>query len=277
MEILEKYRNQIDKIDKKIIEYLGKRYQVVKKVGVLKKKLGLKPLDKKRWQKVLETRITWGKENRLPKKLIQSIYESIHDYSLEIEKKPKIIGIQGGRGSFNEKAILTYFKKNHWDDYQIKYLYRAENVFNALFKDEIDYGFFAIFNTLGGPVIQSVKAMINFRFKVVDKITILIRHFLMKRKDVDLKDISQIIAHPQVFAQCQNNLKKKYPHLKLISGKKEMIDTAKAAKALAEGRMDKRTAVLGPKILSQIYNFDIVDEDLQDDKNNRTTFFLVKR
>jgi|GEM_PF-6498322 len=33
MELLDKYRKQIDKIDKKIIDYLAKRYQVMKKVG----------------------------------------------------------------------------------------------------------------------------------------------------------------------------------------------------------------------------------------------------
>ena len=87
MELLDKYRKQIDKIDKKIIDYLAKRYQVVKKVGVFKKKNGLKPFDKKRWQKVLQTRISFAEEKGLPKELIKKIYQTIHKFSLEIEKK----------------------------------------------------------------------------------------------------------------------------------------------------------------------------------------------
>jgi Chorismate mutase len=67
MELLDKYRKQIDKIDKKIIDYLAKRYQVVKKVGVFKKKKGLKPFDKKRFQEVLKTRISFAEEKAYPK------------------------------------------------------------------------------------------------------------------------------------------------------------------------------------------------------------------
>jgi chorismate mutase/prephenate dehydratase len=119
--------------------------------------------------------------------------------------------------------------------------------------------------------------MVDYKFRIVDKVTIFIRHFLMKRKDVSFNKIFQIMAHPQVFAQCQNNLRKKYPNLKLVSGKNEMIDTAKAAKALSQGKIDKNTAILGPKILSDIYQFDIVDNNLQDDKNNKTTFLLIKK
>jgi chorismate mutase len=87
MELLDKYRKQIDKIDKKIIDYLAKRYQVVKKVGEFKKKKALKPFDKKRFQEVLKTRISFAEEKGLPKELIKKIYQIIHQFSLEIEKK----------------------------------------------------------------------------------------------------------------------------------------------------------------------------------------------
>lgn len=87
---LKKYRQQIDKIDKKIIEYLAKRYKVVEKIGVLKKKIDLPALDKKRWLEVLNSRIEYGINLNLPKNLIIKIYNTIHQFSLKIEKKIKI-------------------------------------------------------------------------------------------------------------------------------------------------------------------------------------------
>jgi len=87
MELLEKYRKQIDEVDRKIIEYLGKRYKIVKKVGLFKKRKGLKPLDKKRWFTVLKTRISWGEKNGLPETLIKKIYQAIHQFSLKVEKE----------------------------------------------------------------------------------------------------------------------------------------------------------------------------------------------
>jgi chorismate mutase / prephenate dehydratase len=113
-------------------------------------------------------------------------------------------------------------------------------------------------------------------FKIVAKICIPIQHFLMKRPDVSKEAIQIIMAHPQVFKQCKKNLKRKYPHLVLKSGHGDLIDTATAAKAVSEGKLSKNIAILGPKTISGLYRFDIIDENLQDKKYNTTTFLLVK-
>lgn len=84
---LENYRSQIDRIDKDLIKLLAKRYQIVKKIGQLKKRLSLPPLDKKRWQEVLLSRISWGRKLGLSETLIKKIYQLIHHYALIIEKK----------------------------------------------------------------------------------------------------------------------------------------------------------------------------------------------
>ena len=57
----------------------------------------------------------------------------------------------------------------------------------------------------------------------------------------------------------------------------DYMDTAKAAYGVAVGNIMKDTAILGPRILAIMYNLDVVDENLQDSKNNLTTFFMVKR
>lgn len=86
MKELEDYRKQIDKIDQQILQTLSKRFEVVAKIGKLKKKLGLPVLDIKRWKKVQQSREQAGKKLGLPEKLIKNIYKAIHKYSLEIEK-----------------------------------------------------------------------------------------------------------------------------------------------------------------------------------------------
>ncbi|MBD3350260.1 MAG: hypothetical protein GF364_02125, partial [Candidatus Lokiarchaeota archaeon] len=86
-----------------------------------------------------------------------------------------------------------------------------------------------------------------------------------------------IMTHPQVLKQCKSTLAKKYPDLKKISGKEELIDHAKVAKALSKGELGDNIAVMGPKILADIYDFDIIEGNLQDDKENFTSFLLVKR
>lgn len=194
-----------------------------------------------------------------------------------VNKKKIIYGIQGGKGSFNEEVTLFYINKNKVKNYQIKYLYTSEKVLKNLHEGNIDYGLFAVHNAVGGVVQESVQAMAKYKFKIVKEFKILIKHFLMKKKEIDFNKISHVMAHPQNFAQCKDNLMKKYPNMKLISGKGNLVDTAKAAESLAIGKIDKNTAILGPKILAEIYDLEIIDENLQDNQNNLTSFFLVSR
>ena len=194
-----------------------------------------------------------------------------------VNRKKVIFGIQGGKGSFNEEAILFYVNKNKIKKYQIKYLYTSEKVLKNLHEGNIDYGLFAIQNAVGGVVEESTHAMAKYKFKIVEEFQILIRHFLMKRKDADVKQIKTITAHSQNFRQCKNNLTNKYFNLEQVSGQGDLLDTARSAEALARNRIDKNTAILGPKILAEIYNLEIIDRDLQDIKDNLTSFFLVSR
>ncbi|MFA6081377.1 MAG: prephenate dehydrogenase/arogenate dehydrogenase family protein [Patescibacteria group bacterium] len=206
-------------------------------------------------------------------------YDSLYDQLLpkRVNSKKIIFGIQGGKGSFNEEAILFYVKKQKIKKFKMKYLFTSEKVLRSLHEGNIDFGLFAIQNAVGGVVEESTCAMARYRFKIVEEFQILIRHFLMKRKDVSIGEIKIIMAHSQNFRQCKDNLKKRWPNLKLVSGHGDLLDTAKCAEALSKNNIDKNTTILGPKILAKIYDLEIIDENLQDIQNNLTTFFLIAR
>lgn len=195
----------------------------------------------------------------------------------KINKKKIIFGIQGGKGSFNEEALSFWQAKRAQNPFKIKYLFTTEKVLKNLHEGNIDLGLFAIQNAVGGVVEESTHAMAKYKFEIIEEFQIVVRHFLMKRKDVNLKDIKTIMAHSQNFRQCKNSLRKKFPDLKQINGEGDLLDTARCAEALVKNKIDKNTAILGPKILAKIYDLEIIDENLQDSKNNLTSFFLVSR
>lgn len=186
-------------------------------------------------------------------------------------------GIQGGLGSFNEEAINYYIDRENISNPKVKYLYTTERVLQNLHEGKIDYGLFAIVNSIGGIVSESIHAMANYKYRIVAELPISITHHLMKLKSVDKSDLKTVMAHPQVFRQCKNNMESKYPSLEQKVGEGDLIDTAKAASELHEGNLPKTTAILGPKGLADIYDLDIVESELQDDPNNKTTFLLVAR
>lgn len=206
-------------------------------------------------------------------------YSDLYDKLLPARVNPNyyIYGIQGGAGSFNEQAIRHYIQRENIKKYKIKYLYTTEKVLNNLHAGNIDFGQFAITNSTGGLVEESMQAMAKYNYTVVDDFEILIQHFLMKRKDATEGDIDTIMAHPQVLKQCEQTLKNSYKHLTLKSGSGDMVDTARAAESLDKGKLPKNIAILGPRILSEKYDFDIMAENLQDKKDNFTRFLLVRR
>jgi prephenate dehydratase len=192
-------------------------------------------------------------------------------------QKKLVFGIQGGPASFNEEAIHYYLERADIKNFKIKYLYTTEDVLKELKEGKIDFGQFALFNLHGGVVDESVEAMGKFRFKVADKYAIVISHALMIRKDAKFPEITEIMSHPQVFAQCRENLLEKYPHLKQISGKGELIDQSKVAECLKKKKLAKNIATMGSKIIAKVYGLKIVEENLQDISENFTTFLLVKK
>lgn len=193
-----------------------------------------------------------------------------------MKSKHITIGIQGGQGSFNEEACRFYCEKNNIKNYSIKYLYTSENVLKALSKKQIDSGQFAIQNSIGGVVRETIEALSKYNCKIIQEFQIIINHCLLVKPGVKIEEIKTIMSHPQALAQCRSTLAREYPDKKLISGKGNLVDQATAAKFLSIGRVGKSTAVLASKVCGFLYSLQVVKEGLQDRKDNFTTFLFVK-
>lgn len=207
------------------------------------------------------------------------VYDKLYNKLLPKQKDPSCVtyGIQGGKGSFNEEALLYYTKQNNITSYHLKYLYTAERVLSELYEGDIDIGQLAIQNSVGGVVEESLQAIAKYKCTIVEEFAIKISHALMIRKDTNFSDVSTIMSHPQVFAQCKDTLLKKYPHLKQISGEGELIDHAMVAKHLSENKLPKNIATMGSKVLAKLYGLKIIEDNLQDAKENYTSFLHVAR
>ncbi len=205
----------------------------------------------------------------------RTVSDSSNARTLSSPTQTITIGIQGGQGSFNEEAVQYFLKNNRITDANIQYLFTSDKVMEALQRGEIDRGQCAIYNSVGGYVEETTSALEKFPVKIVDEFEIKIAHALMIRPDQDFAKIDAIMCHPQVLAQCKTNLKNKYPHFRQTSGEGEWVDNAKTAEALSTGRLSDNTAVMGSKVLADIYNLRVVEDNLQDAEQNYTRFIHV--
>ena len=143
----------------------------------------------------------------------------------------------------------------------------------ALSNNEIDKGVFPIENSNGGIVYEAVYAMSEYLFKIEKLFEIDVRHCLLVKKGVNVSDIKKVASHPQALKQCRMYLKRKWESVEL----QEYSDTASAAKDLQGGVFSSEVAVIAPKICSELYELDVLEEGIQDLKFNFTTFITAEK
>jgi len=80
-------RTQIDVVDNKILEVLGKRMKIADKIGALKKENNVSILQTERWNEMLQKMILDGEENKLSEEFILTLYKAIHQESINHQKR----------------------------------------------------------------------------------------------------------------------------------------------------------------------------------------------
>lgn len=186
------------------------------------------------------------------------------------------IGIQGGKGSFNEEACRFYCSNNHITEFEIVYLYTSDRVLQALEAREIEFGIVAIENSLGGLVWETINALSEFNCKILSNFQIVINHALLCVPRVTMQEIDTIMSHPQALAQTKGTLARAYKNKKLVSGEGTLVDQATAAQALSRGELPRSTAVIASRVCAELFGLDVLAEGLQDMAENLTTFLWME-
>ena len=80
-------RTQIDEIDSKLIESLGRRMKIADKIGALKKERNVAVLQNKRWNEILGKMVLEGEEKGLSEEFILKMFKAIHQESITHQEK----------------------------------------------------------------------------------------------------------------------------------------------------------------------------------------------
>ena len=80
--LLNNLRKEIDSIDKKLVEIVGKRTAIVKEIGRYKKENAVTILQIERWFEILKSRKEWGQEMHIDPQMVAELFELIHKHSV---------------------------------------------------------------------------------------------------------------------------------------------------------------------------------------------------
>lgn len=176
------------------------------------------------------------------------------------------IAIQGEPGAFSHEAALKLVAGA-----EILPCALSAEVFAALDTGAADAAAIPIENSLAGSVLEHFDLLLKDDVKVVQEALVRIRHNLIALPGSTVAQINRVFSHPVALAQCRRFLGL-HPAMKAIA----FYDTAGSVKQLAE-LGDARAAAIASEAAAAIYGAQILARDIEDNPENYTRFFLVRR
>lgn len=129
-------------------------------------------------------------------------------------------------------------------------------------------------NSIEGIVRETIDNLLNAKdnqIKIQAELTLPINHTLLGYGN-DKSKIKKIISHPQALAQCSKYLYKNFPNAEL----KEFSSTSYSAQKVSIEK-DETLAAIATETCAKIFNLNILDTNLNDEKDNKTRFYLLSR
>ena len=124
-------------------------------------------------------------------------------------------------------------------------------------------------NSSAGIVSENYDLMVEYGHCIVGEQIIKIEHALLGVPGAKLSDITDVYSHPQALMQCARYLE---GHREWE--KHSLKNTAMAAQKVREDGM-RHKAAIASRITAEIYGLDVLEEGIQDNKQNATRFIIV--
>ncbi|MBR3878627.1 MAG: chorismate mutase [Clostridia bacterium] len=282
-------REEINEIDREMVDLFKKRMKVAASVAEYKKERGLPVLDAARERALL------GKISDMAGEELdgyaRTLYHTMLDVSrayqyTKLNSKSSVysdiksslkattpmfpararVACQGIEGAYSQIATEKLFELP-----EISYYKSFDDVFSAIESGECRYGVLPIENSTAGSVKKVYELMLEHKFNIVRSVRIKIDHNLLARKGTKIENIREIISHEQAINQCSS-------FMRTLKDVKITIapNTAVAAQTVAKsGRND--IAALSSRACAELYSLDNLAEAVQDMGNNYTRFICISK
>jgi chorismate mutase/prephenate dehydratase len=174
------------------------------------------------------------------------------------------VAFQGERGAYSESAVYQFFGA----ETQVKPCRDFKDVFDSVCTQETQHGIVPVENSLEGSVPQNYDLFLRYDLKVCGEVVVKIEHCLVANPGAALEDIKVVYSHPQALGQCRSFLEE---------FDRELIptyDTAGSVKMIKEKGLINAAAIAS-KRAAELYGMHILAEDIADNSENYTRFFVL--
>jgi len=179
---------------------------------------------------------------------------------------------QGEKGAFSHLCAKAHFGDSAEYIGEKTFL----DVFSSLKTDRADYGLLPIENSLVGSIHEVYDLLGQFGFCIVAEEYRRIHHCLLCNpstlsKEDRMRVLDKVISHPKALGQCEQFLAA-FPKIEKVI----YYDTAGSAKDLSLSK-EENVACIASKEAADIYNLQVLYENIEDDEENYTRFFVITK
>ncbi|MGI8470170.1 MAG: prephenate dehydratase domain-containing protein [Pyrinomonadaceae bacterium] len=178
-----------------------------------------------------------------------------------------VVAIQGIRGSYSEEAATKMFGAN----VEILECLNFTDAFQTLLRNRAEYAVIPFKNKIVGNIEVPNELFKNTNLKILDEINLEIRHVLVGMQNAEFENLKTVCSHVEALKQCENFLLSN-PQLQKISG----ADTASSVRQIVKKNNSVNSAI-GSRRAAEIYGAKILRENIADDADNQTTFYLLRK
>lgn len=253
-------RQQIDTLDHRLVALVNRRLSLARRIGELKRSARSRIYVAEREAEVLR-RVQAANRGPLKPAALNAIYREIMSAALALEK-PLCIAYLGPEATNTHQAALRKFGSSV--DYRP--MATIADIFTAVEKGEADYGVVPVENSTEGAVRDSLDLFVETPLKIVAEIHLEIEHALLSREP--LARIRKVYSKDQALAQCRRWLQRHLPHAQLV----DVDSTARGVQIAAK---EKGAAAIAPRLAGERYGVPVVNERVQDLKNNTSRFVIL--
>lgn len=258
---LNELRKRIDATDLEILSLLNRRLEL----AVRTRKLKSEPHQPGREQAVLSN-VRANSRGLLKADFAEKLFKEVMSESTSLQSlNMSLVGFQGEHGAYSELAI----RKLRPSAVPIPHNEFAE-VFEGIQSGVLDEGLVPIENSLGGNISQVDDLLIDSELHISAEITCPVHHSLISLPETDYHDIRVIYSHPQALSQCRGFITRNKFETR------PYYDTAGAALMLAREK-PTATAVIASSLCAELYNLELLKENIEDHGSNSTRFVMVSR
>jgi chorismate mutase/prephenate dehydratase len=279
-------REELDIIDKEIVELYEKRMDICAEVGEYKIETGKKVFDKQRELEKLGV-VSANIENPLYKKGVTELYELLMSVSRKLQyqmltkkgalgrlpfikidsleaEKSRIV-FQGTEGAYSQAAMQKYFGT----EINSFHVQTFRDAMEAIEEGSADYAVLPIENSSAGAVNEVYDLLMEFENYIVGEVFLPIEHALVGLPGTTLQEIERVYSHPQALMQCAKFLDE-HRDWQQIS----VANTAVAAKKILEDK-DQTKAAICSAYAAEFYGLEILEERIYHNAKNVTRFIVV--